>query len=263
MIFTGILSFTRWDIITPPKWVFLGQYSKFVQDSLFWKVCWNTSFYILLSVPPVLILSLFLALLVNKKLKGITVFRAVYFLPVITSMVAIALVWSLLYSPDFGPINYFLYFLFRIDGPKWLDSTTWALPALAFMSIWKFAGYYMVIFLAGLQGIPEELYEASRIDGASKWSQLWCITVPLLSPTIFFVSVICVIFSFQIFDQTYIMTQGGPAYSTLTLSYWIYQHGFEWFEMGRASALAACLFLMMLIFTLLQFGYQHRWVFYT
>ena len=263
MIYTFVISFTEWDIITSPKWVFLEQYSRIIHDALFWKVVWNTLYYIMLVVPLNLILSLSLALIVNKKLKGITIFRSIYFVPVVASMVAVAVVWGYLLESRFGAINYYLLLLFHVKGPNWLGSTTWALPSLALVSIWKGAGFNMVILLAGLQGIHQELYEAAKIDGANKLHQFRYVTLSLLSPTIFFVLIISVVSSFQVFDLTYIITQGGPAYSTLTLSFWTYQHAFAWFQIGRAAALAIVLFLVMVIFTLLQFKYQRRWVFYT
>jgi multiple sugar transport system permease protein len=256
------ISFTNWEITITPKWIGLSNYIRLAAYPLFWKILLNTVYYVGGSVPLGMVLSLGLALLANRKLKGITFFRSLYFLPVVSSMVAIALVWSWLYNPQFGLINYFLEKLFRIPGPRWLQSTTWAMPAMIFMGVWRGLGYQMVIFLAGLQNIPEELYEAAKIDGANFWQRFLRITLPMVSPTTFFVLIISIIGSFQIFEQTYIMTQGGPSYSTLTLSYYIFQNAFEWFHMGYAAALAYVLFGMILAITLIQARLQKRWVFY-
>ena len=159
-------------------------------------------------------------------------------------------------------INNFLYGLFHVVGPNWLGDTTWALPALIIMGIWKSLGYNMVIFLAGLQSVPEELYEAAKVDGAGPVRRFWHVSLPLISSTTFFVLVITIIGSFQVFQHTYVMTQGGPAYATLTISYYIYQNAFEWFHMGYAAALGYVLFFMILIVTLVQIRLQRRWVFY-
>ena len=174
---------------------------------------------------------------------------------------AISLVWAWLYQPQFGLIN-FLLSLVNIRGPGWLSSTEWSMPALFIMGAWRQAGFNMVIFVAGLKGISQELYEAATVDGAGWFRRFFHITLPMLSPTMFFVVVVSVIGSFQVFEQTYVLTQGGPAYSTLTLSYWIYQNAFEWFNMGKASALAYSLFVVVMFVTLVQFAGQRRWVFY-
>jgi len=256
------MSFTKYDILRPPEWYGLGNYVDMFKAPLFWKILWNTFYYTLGFVPLNLVMALALALLVNSKVRGVTLFRAVYFTPVVTSTVAVAMVWAWLYNPQFGLINYALNTLFGIKGPGWLTSTEWAMPALIIMGAWKACGFSMVIFLAGLQGIPEELYEAARIDGAGWWAQFQHITLPLLSPTTFFVLVTSVIGSFQVFEATYIMTQGGPANSTLTLSYYIFQNAFEWFHMGYAAALSYVLFAIVMIATIIQFRMQRRWVFY-
>lgn len=257
-----LLSFTDFNSVNPPRWIWLGNYRDLAREATFWQVVRNTVVYALGFVPSSVVLSLLLSLLVNQKLRAIVAFRSVYFLPVVSSTVAVAMVWGWLYNPQFGLINYLLFAILHVDGPNWLASTEWALPALIVMAVWKSLGYNMVIFLAGLQGIPAELYEAAKIDGAGRVQQLWRITLPLLSPTTFFVLIITVIGSFQIFDQTYVMTQGGPANATLTLSYYIYENAFEWFHMGYAAALAYVLFFLVLAFTLLQVRWQRRWVFY-
>ena len=256
------LGFTEWDLLGSPKWIGLENYSSMFSSSLFWQVLGNTFTYVVLFVPLSVALSLMLALLVNRKLKGITIFRTFYFFPVVTSMVAVATVWGWLYNPEFGMINHLLRTLFGVEGPEWLLDTDWAMPAIALMSIWKGIGYNMMIFLAGLQSVPRGLHEAAIIDGASETRRFFSITLPMLSPTTFFVLVITLIGSFQIFEQTYMMTQGGPANSTLTLGYFIYQNAFQYFKMGYATAMAYVLFVVTLAVTILQFRLQRRWVYY-
>jgi multiple sugar transport system permease protein len=256
------ISFTNWDLLGTPGWIGLKNYTEMWNSSLFRTVFANTFYYVLLAVPLSVVGSLALALLVNRKLRGVTIFRTLYFFPVVTSMVAVAVVWSWLYNPEFGLLNYLLKTLFGIDGPRWLLSSDWAMPAIALMSVWKGLGYNMLIFLAGLQSVPAVLYEAALIDGAGPWRRFMRITFPMLSPTTFFVVVITLIGSFQIFEQTYMLTQGGPANSTLTLSYHIYQNAFQYFRMGYATAMAYILFAVMLIATFVQFRLQKRWVFY-
>ncbi len=258
---SAYFSFTDFNGVQPPNWVGLENYANLGNSPLFWKVLRNTVYYTIGFVPLNIVLALFLALLVNQALRGVTFFRALYFLPVITSLVAISLVWAWLYQPQFGLINYFLSVV-KIPGPGWLSSTEWSMPALFIMGAWRQAGFNMVIFLAGLKGISQELYEAATVDGAGWFRRFVHITLPMLSPTMFFVTVVSVIGSFQVFEQTYVLTQGGPAYSTLTLSFWIYQNAFEWFNMGKASALAYSLFVVVMLVTLVQFAGQRKWVFY-
>jgi multiple sugar transport system permease protein len=257
-----VLGFTRWDLVTPPQWIGLANYTEAFASELFGSVLANTFLYVALAAPLSVASSLLLALLVNQRLRGITVFRPIYFFPVVTSMVAVAVVWSWLYNPEFGLINYLLRTLFGIEGPRWLLSTSWAMPAIALMSVWKGIGYNMLIFLAGLQAVPLTLHEAAMIDGAGPVRRFFRITLPMLSPTTFFVVVITLIGSFQIFEQTYTMTQGGPANATLTLSYYIFQNAFQYFRMGYATAMAYILFAITLVVTIAQFRLQKRWVFY-
>jgi multiple sugar transport system permease protein len=257
-----VLGFTKWDLVTSPEWIGIANYREAFSSDLFLKVLGNTVLYVLLTAPVSVACSLALALLVNRRVRGITAFRTIYFFPVVTSMVAVAVVWSWLYNPEFGLVNYLLENVFGVDGPRWLLSTSWAMPAIALMSIWKGIGYNMLIFLAGLQAIPETLYEAAMIDGAGPARRFTAVTLPMLSPTTFFVFVITLIGSFQIFEQTYTMTQGGPASSTLTLSYFIFQNAFQYFRMGYATAMAYILFGLTLVVTIAQFRLQKRWVFY-
>jgi multiple sugar transport system permease protein len=256
------MSFTQWDIVSSPEWVWLDNYVNLWHSDLFWEVFRNTLYFIVLAVPLSVVSSLALALVANTGLRGITFFRTAYFLPVVSSMIAVALVWSWIFNPEYGLLNYLLHLLFGIRGPAWLDSTSWALPAMVIVTVWKGLGYSMVIFLAGLQNIPQDLYHAATIDGAGVWKRFRHITLPILSPTTFFVLVITLINSFQVFEQTYVLTKGGPANSTLTMSYYIYQNAFQYFQMGKAAALSYVLFAAIFGVTLVQFRVQKRWVFY-
>jgi multiple sugar transport system permease protein len=257
-----LMSFTRWDIITSPEWVWFQNYTDMMRSELFWEVFRNTVYFVILAVPLSVIGSLALALLVNNSLRGITFFRTAYFLPVVSSMIAVALVWSWIFNPEYGLLNYLLLELFGIRGPAWLYDTTWALPAMVLVTVWKGLGYSMVIFLAGLQNIPQHLYEAATVDGAGSWRRFLHVTLPMLSPTTFFILVITLINAFQVFEQTYVLTKGGPANSTLTLSYYVYQNAFQFFQMGNAAALSYILFAIIFSVTLIQFRAQRRWVFY-
>jgi ABC-type sugar transport system permease subunit len=184
------------------------------------------------------------------------------YLPSVSSTIAVGIVWIWLLDPQFGVVNYALRSIGLASPPNWLGSVLWAKPALILMHIWQYAGYYMIIFLAGLQGVPEQLYEAAVLDGASSWQKFWRITLPLLSPTTFFVIVMKMIGVFNIFEQPFIMTGGGPSGSTETIVYYIYSNAFEWFNMGYASAVAWVLFILVFGVTLIQFKYQGRWVNY-
>lgn len=255
------LSFTSWDLLTPIKWTGLENYKILISDQVFWKVFWNTIYFTVGTVPVGIIISLFLAIVLNQNIKGIKIFRAVYFLPVISSTVAVAIVWQWLYNPEFGLLNYLLN-LVGIDGPNWLAGITWAMPAVIIASIWRGIGFNMLLFLAGLQSIPETYYEAARIDGANWWVLFKNITIPLLSSTTFFVVVISIINSFQVFDQIYVMTGGGPARSTSVLVHYLYQNAFQYFKMGYASAIGYVLFFLVFTVTLIQLKRAKNWVFY-
>jgi len=255
------LSFTKGDYISTPKWIGLDNYLRLLNEELFWKSLTNTLYYVVGVVPLGLILSLLLAIAMNQKLRGIVFFRSVYFLPTITSTVAISLMWMWIYNPEFGVLNFLLKQI-GIHGPAWLSSPNWAMPAVIIMAIWRGLGYNMLIYLAGLQGIPDVYYEAAEIDGAGSFAKFRHITVPLLSPTTFLLLILGVIGAFQVFEYTYVMTGGGPLYSTLTLVLYIYNIAFRNFEMGYASALAYVLFFILLGLTLIQFRLQKRWVHY-
>jgi multiple sugar transport system permease protein len=255
------LSFVKWNLVGRPIFNGLGNYGRAFSDPMFWRVLKNTAYYTLGTVPTSMVLSLLLALALNQKIKGVTLFRGLYYLPVISPMVAVAMVWRWLYNADFGIINYFLS-LVGLPAIRWLTTSLWAMPAVIVMSVWKSLGYGMVIFLAGLQGIPQHLYDAAAVDGANAWQRFRHVTLPMLSATTFFVLVTSIISSFQVFGQVYIMTRGGPANATSTIVYYIYQNGFESFRMGYASALSWLLFAVIFIFTIIQFQTQREWVYY-
>jgi len=258
-----LISFTKWDVITKPIWYGWANYVELFRDPLFAKCMLNTLYFAAVTVPAGIAVSLALALAMNQKLKGIIAYRAVFFAPVVTSITAIALVWSWIYSPDFGLLNNILGWL-HLPAQDWLSSTTWAMPAIILMSIWWGLGYDMVIFLAGLQGIPDVYYEAAKIDGAGPGKQFFHVTLPLITPSVFFVLVMSLISSLQVFTQVYVMTKGrgGPANSTATIFFYLYRNGFKYFQMGYASAMAYILFIMIFVLTWLSFRWQHRWVVY-
>lgn len=258
--FALYITFTEWNLSKAPLFIGFTNFTTLWQDPLFWKTFFNTAYYTFVAVPTGVFLAFWLAVLMNRKMPGVIFFRTIYFLPQITLTVAAAIVWSWLYQPEFGLFNYLLG-LIGIDGPNWLSSTRWAMPAIIIMGNWQGMGFAMLIMLAGLQGIPNEFYEAAEIDGANAWQSLRHITVPLLTPTIFFVVVTSLIGAFQGFDQFQIMTQGGPAKSTTTLVMYIYQNGFSFFKMGYGSALAFALFVVILVITFVQWQLANRWVY--
>ncbi|PZE21081.1 carbohydrate ABC transporter permease [Paenibacillus xerothermodurans] len=253
-----ILSFTAWDMLTPIQWVGLQNYKELLHDETFVKVFWNTIYFSAVSVPLSIVISLFLAVALDVGIGGKKFYRAAYFLPVISSMVAVAVVWQWIYNPEYGALNYFLS-LFGVKGPSWLTSTVWAMPAVIITSVWKGLGFNMLIFLAGLQSISHDYYEAAEIDGASWMDKFRYVTVPLLTHTTFFVTVMAFIHSFQVFDAVFLMTQGGPARSTSVIVHYLYENAFMYFRMGYASAMAYVLFFIVLVITLIQFWRQKKW----
>jgi multiple sugar transport system permease protein len=255
------LSFTTWDILKPPTFVGLKNWVDLLHDDLLWRAVFQTLYYAVASVAGATALSMALALALNQRLKSIGFYRTFFFLPAVTSLVAIAMVWRWIYNTEFGVLNAFLNAL-GINPVNWLGDPLLAMPAVILMSIWRSAGFNTVLFLAGLQGVPQEYYEAAEIDGASRWDRLRHITLPLISPTTFFVVVNGLIGSWQVFDQVYILTRGGPLLSTVTVVYLIYSNGFEWYKTGYASAMAYGLFLIIILLTAVQFILQKRWVFY-
>jgi multiple sugar transport system permease protein len=260
MIASAALSFMEWEILTPPQWVGLANFAALLRDPLFGLSLWNTMYYTLLGVPVYLAASLVMALLLNLNLRGTPIYRTIYFLPSLTPAVANALLWMWIFNPDFGLANVFLNSI-GLPGQKWLFDPQLAKLCFILMGMWG-AGQQMVIFLAGLQGIPQELLEAASIDGASRWRRFWSVTIPLLSPTIFFNLVIGIIGSFQVFTVAFVATKGGPQNATLFYVLYLYRNAFEYFKMGYASALAWVLFLIILAFTLVQFRLAKRFVYY-
>jgi len=245
------IAFVDWDILTPAKFVGLANFIKLLKDKDFWYYLYNT-FFFMIAIPIGMAVSLAMAIALNQKLKGIAIFRTIYFLPVISSIVACALVWRWIYNPDFGLLNAFLSWIGVKNSPQWLASNLWAKPALIMMGVWHNAGYNMLLYFAALQGIPDGLYESASMDGATKWQQFLHITWPMLAFVNFFIVIMGVIQGFQAFAIQYVMTEGGPAGSTTTIVYYIYKNAFEWFKMGYASAIAWVLFTLMFGFTLLQ-----------
>lgn len=257
------LSFTDWDILSAPKFAGLKNYATMLNgDPLVWQALGQTLYYAVASVAGTTVLSLGLALALNQHMRSIGLYRTFFFLPAVTSVIAIAMVWRWLYNSEYGLLNALLGVI-GIRPLNWLGDDALAMPAVILMSVWRSAGFNTVLFLAGLQGVPQEYYEAAQIDGASGWRRFWHITVPLVSPTTFFVVVNGLIGSWQVFDQVYILTRGGPHLTTVTVVYLIYSNGFEWYKTGYASALAYGLFLIILAFTAIQFSLQRRWVFYS
>jgi multiple sugar transport system permease protein len=228
---------------------------------LFWKSLTNTAVYALFAVPLGLTGSLLIALLLNQKTRGIAFFRTAFYLPSLVPAVASALVWQWVFHPDNGLLNYGLAFL-GIKGPQWLQDPKTALGSLILMSLWGVGGSRMIIFLAGLQGVSDELYEAASLDGARGWTSFRHVTLPMLSPTIFFNLVLGVIGSFQVFTSAYVMTNGGPNNATLMYVLYLYNNAFRYFKLGKASAMAWILFVILLGFTVVQFRSASRWVYY-
>ena len=263
MIASLYLSFTRYNMLRPPIFVGLQNYVFiFTRDRLFLESLSRTATYAIGTVILGVIGSLLLALLLNQRLLGTSFWRTCFFLPSLTPIVASALLWGWIFHPDLGMLNTGLRMI-GIQGPGWLGSVEWALPALIIIALWgSLGGGRMIIFLAGLQGVPQELYEAASIDGASVWTRFRHVTLPMITPTIFFNLVLGIIGSFSVFAVAYVATQGGPARATYFYVYHIFARGFQDFEMGYASALAWVFFLILLIFTGIQFRLQRYWVYY-
>ncbi|MDQ4099249.1 MAG: sugar ABC transporter permease [Chloroflexota bacterium] len=260
MVYSAWLTFNSWELITPPRWVGLANYRYLLEDQLFRTAMWNTFIYTVISVPLQLLVALGVALLLNLNIRGTNIYRSLIFLPSQTPAVATAMLWFFIFSPTQGLANAGLG-LFGIPPQRWLWDVNLVKPALIAIAVWAFGGA-MIIFLAGLQDIPQSLYEAADLDGATPWSKLLNITVPLLTPTIFFNLVIGLIGAFQVFTPVYLMTGGGPGTSSVMMGLLIYRHGFEEFNMGYASLLAWVLFLIVLALTIIQFSLARRWVYY-
>lgn len=261
VVVTLFLSFSEWNLVAPPRWIGLQNYQVSFQTDVFWQTWRNTIYYVVASVAGGIVFSLALALALNEKLRGVTLYRGIYFLPVVTSAVAVSMVWRWLYNPEFGLFNAVLTTI-GLPTLPWLNSLKWAMPSVIIMSIWQTVGYNMVIFLAGLQGIADQFYEAAEMDGATAWQKFRHITLPLLSPTTFFILITATIGAFQAFNQIYIMTNGGPANATRVILLHIYILAFRLFKIGEASAVSWVLFLILFILTLINFFVARKWVHY-
>lgn len=262
IVVSAYLSLTDWNGLNPAKFLGLDNYKEmFTGDPLFLETLRNTIIFTLVAIPMTTLLAFGLALLCNRRIRGLAAFRAAYFAPFITNIVAIGYIWYWIYRPDQGVLNSFLA-VFGIHGPAWLSSPNLALLSVIIVSVWQGAGYPMVIFLAGLQGIPAELYESADLDGAGTWQRLIHVTIPLLTPSIFFVLITQFITSFQVFGVIYIMTQGGPGHATSVYIYYLYQVAFAFGKFGYAAAMAWLLFVVLAVVTYTQWRLQRRWVFY-
>lgn len=263
LLASGFLSFTKYNVLRPPEFVGLRNYAyAFGTDELFYPSIIRTFYYALLLVPLAMAGSLAVAMLLNQKLLLTAVWRALYFLPTLTPLVAAALLWRWMLNPDVGLVNYLLAQV-GIDGPGWLSSIDWAIPALVLVGLWaSVGGSRMIIFLAGLQDVPRELLESAEMDGAGRWAKFWNVTLPLITPTVFFNLVLGIIFALRTFDIAFVSTGGGPARATWFISLHIYQNAFVSFDMGYASALSWIFFVILFIMTYLQFRLSGRWVFY-
>ncbi len=260
VIFSFVLSVMKWDgSRTPMEFVGLSNFVQIFNDRIFVQSFFHTIQYALLTVLPTLVLALLLAVLLNHKLKGIAVFRTALYFPYIASIVAVGAVWNMLFQPDFGPINEFLRFIGISKPPRWVVDVKWAMVAISIVSVWKYMGYYMIVYLAALQGISGSLYEAAGIDGANGFQKLRYITIPMLTPTTFFVLIMLTIQCFKVFDLVYVMTGGGPGNATKTLVNYIYEKAFTSWEFGPASAGALVLFSVVLVVTLIQFAGEKKW----
>jgi multiple sugar transport system permease protein len=255
------ISLTSWDLLTPPQFVGLANFTELLGSAEIRDALLHTLIYIVIYLPTVLVLGLLLAILLNRPLRGLQFYRTAFFMPVVSSWVAVSLIWRWLLNPAFGLVN-FLLGLLHLPQPGWWADPHWALPAVIIASIWKDLGFVMVLLLAGLQNIGRQYYEAARIDGANAWKRFLHVTIPLLSPTIFFVVVISLINSFQVFDQVWVMTGGGPGGASSVLVEQIVQNAFSFSRMGYASALSWLLFAIIFGITAIQFAVQKRWVTY-
>jgi sn-glycerol 3-phosphate transport system permease protein len=260
--FNIYLSFTSWNFLAPVK-KFIGftNYERIFTDLRFWKIMLNTTYYAVGTIVISLILGLIFALLLNQKIPGRGLFRTIIFSPYVTTTAAVAVLWIWMFDPSYGLINIGLSW-FGIDGPRWLTDVNWAMPALLIMNSWRQSGYAMVIFLGGLTNIPHEYYEAAQLDGANRIKTFFYITLPLLSPTTFFLIVTSLLGAFQVFDQVAVMTQGGPVDATKVINYAIYTEAFVSFRAGYSASISTVLFIILLTVTIFQLRLSKRWVHY-
>ena len=251
------LSFMGWRLLQPPQFTGLTNLNQLVGDGMFFQTLLNTAYFVVGYVPLVTVLSFLLAVLLNRPLRGIGLLRGIYFLPSITLLVSVAMVWHWLLDPQAGMLNFALHVI-GLPSPQWLADAHWAMPTIIMVAVWQDVGYFAVVYLAGLQSVPSALYEAADIDGANAWQKLTQITVPLMIPTAFFVLVISLINGWQVFALPFLMTQGGPANSTYTLLLYVYNQAFTSLHMGYASLMSWVLFLIILVVTLVQWRFAKR-----
>lgn len=260
-----LLSFFDWDLLTSPRWTGLDNFQRLTNDAGLRQALLNTLYFTVVSVPVGMVIGLLVALALNQPIRGTNWYRTAYFMPVVGTVVASALVWKWMFLPVYGLINNILAF-FSLPQPLWLASPEGTMPAIIIFSVWLRLGYNMVLFLAGLQAIPRDLYEAASVDGANSWARFRHVTVPLLSPTTFLILILSLINAFQVFDQILVMTSssnpGGPRGAAITMVFYIYTNAFRQSRMGYASAIALVLFLIIFIVTMVQFRLQRRWVYY-
>ncbi len=255
-----VISFTKWELLSPPEWVGFGNYRELLADANFLVAVKNTVYFGAGTAVCGVLFNFGLALLLNLKVSGQAIFRTIIYLPSVLSGIATALLWVNVLHPDYGLVNHLLS-LVGIQGPGWLLDKNWAIPGLIMMSVWT-TGNAMVIFLAGLQGVPAQLYEVAQLDGAGWWGRFWHVTVPMMSPVIFFNMIVAFIGSLQAYSLILFMTEGGPDNATLVLGLYVYRYAFQYFEMGYASTIAWALFFMIILFTAIQFWVARRWVHY-
>jgi multiple sugar transport system permease protein len=260
MLFSLGISMTETDLLTGFRFTGFDNYVRMWNDPLFWKAIQVTAYYTFALVPMSVVVSLSIALLMNQKVKFLGFWRTLYYLPSVVQGIAVTLLWGYVLNPRFGLLNLTLA-RFGIEGPRWFFSEEWAVPGLILMGLWG-AGGGMLLYLAGLQGIPTQLYEAAEIDGANSLRRFWHITIPMLTPTIYFNLLISIIASFQVFTQAFVLTNGGPNNATLTQVLYLYRKGFQDFQFGYASALAWALFLIIMVFTILVVRSSSSWVHY-
>ena len=263
IVFSLLLRFCEWNSGGEIKFIGLDNFIRmFSKDNSFWIALKNTIYYTVVTVPVTLGLALFLAILMNKPLKGRVFFRSVLFFPYVASLVAIAVVWMALFNPDRGPVNSILMAIGIENPPRWAASTTWAMPTIIGLTVWKGMGYYMIVYLAALQGVSRDLYEAASLDGATRWQQFVNITWPCVTPTTFYILMMLIVATFKSYDIMYITTQGGPGEATKVLAYHIYNTAFVSSQFGYASAIAMILLAMIVVITLIQFKFEKRFTSY-
>ncbi len=256
--FSLYLSFHRWDILNPEKpYVGLQNYRELRNDAYFRQAVRNTAYFTLGTVPLSVVFGLLIALLLNRQIRGRALFRTLFYLPVVTPLVVSGLIWKWVLDGDFGLLNYYIGKI-GISPQLWLSNPSLAMPSVIMVSVWATVGFTMLVYLAGLQAIPQEYYEAAAVDGAGGWKKFRYITLPLLAPSTFFITVYLIISSFQVFDQIFVMTNGGPLRATTTVVYYIWQAGFQQFTMGYASAMAYGLFAIIFVFTIIQVVIYNR-----